>query len=78
VLSYHVVVGAGVASKQLTNNLVVATALADMSVRINKLPSGRVRIRGGSPCNIAKVTVPDIRAGTSVIHVIDAVLLPLN
>lgn len=69
VLSYHVVPSAAVASSQLTNGQVLTTALTDSTLKVT-LKDGKVLI------NDATVTVADIKAGNSIIHVIDGVLLP--
>jgi uncharacterized surface protein with fasciclin (FAS1) repeats len=77
VLSYHVVPAAATSNDlqnkaypTLLNNGVVAT------VTVTKRPGGGVRITGGSSDNVATVIVPNIRAGRSIIHVIDTVLIP--
>jgi uncharacterized surface protein with fasciclin (FAS1) repeats len=69
VLSYHVVPSAAVLSSQLTNGQKIETALANETVTVT-IADGKVKI------NDANVVTPDIKAGGSVIHVIDAVLLP--
>jgi uncharacterized surface protein with fasciclin (FAS1) repeats len=78
VLSYHVVPAVATSndlrSQQyptlLTNTQTSAT------VTVTKRPGGGVRITGGSPSNVATVIAPNIRAGRSIIHVIDTVLVP--
>lgn len=77
VLSYHVIPTGALNSGQLAE-APYPTALADKSVSVTltkKVPGG-VRIIGGSPTNVATVVVPNIRAGRSMIHVINAVLVP--
>lgn len=71
VLTYHVVPSAAVLSTQLTNGQVIPTALADATVTVT-IADGKVKI------NDANVVTADIKAGGSVIHVIDAVLLPAD
>lgn len=63
-------------SNDLVSNTAYLTALDGQSVTVTKLSSGAVRIKGAQACNTAKVTVANIRAGKSIIHVIDTVLLP--
>lgn len=75
VLSYHVIPAAALNSRQLQNQA-YATALQGARVTIKKRSSGSVRIMGGAAGNKANVVVPNIRAGNSMIHVIDTVLLP--
>lgn len=75
VLSYHVIPGAALTSNEL-KSMPYATALTGASVTVRKRSHGRVTIRGGSATNVAKVTVANIKAGKSIIHVIDTVLLP--
>lgn len=75
VLSYHVVPAAALTSNQL-QEVAYNTALAGQAVTVDKRPSGGVGITGGSPQNVATVIVPNIRAGRSIIHVIDTVLVP--
>lgn len=71
VLTYHVVPSAAVLSTQLTNGQVIPTALADATVTVT-IADGKVKI------NDANVVTADIKAGGSVVHVIDAVLLPAD
>nr|8C18_A Chain A, Astaxanthin binding fasciclin family protein [Coelastrella astaxanthina] len=73
ILSYHVIPSGAVYSKALKDNATVATALKDASVTV-RLYQGKVMFKG--PVNKAQVTVADIKAGGSVIHVINDVLLP--
>lgn len=75
VLSYHVVPSGAVRSSQFVSGQSVNTALAGASITVTRLSSGALRIKGGSGC-AAKVVASNIRAGRSVIHVIDSVLLP--
>lgn len=76
VLSYHVVPAGALNSVQLQEQP-YDTALTGKAVMVDKTPSGGVRITGSSsPENVATVIVPNIRAGRSIIHVIDRVLLP--
>lgn len=39
-------------------------------------PSPNVTIQGGSPDNVVTVTKANIKAGKSIVHIIDGVLLP--
>lgn len=68
-LSYHVVPSAAVTSSQLKDGQVLKTALANDTLTVT-LTGGKVLI------NNASVITPDIKAGGSVIYVIDAVLIP--
>lgn len=74
-LSYHVI-PTPATSNDLDSGKAYPTALQGASVTVTKLSSGAVRIKGSPACNTAKVTVANIRAGKSIIHVIDTVLLP--
>jgi hypothetical protein len=74
VLSCHVIPSAAVLSSQLSDGQTVTTALADSAPLTVSLTNGSVTFVG--PANNATVKVADIRAGASVIHVIDDVLLP--
>lgn len=74
-LSYHVIPSGAVLSSQLTDGQEVPTALAGADPLTVNLNDGNVEFEGANGSS-ATVTVPDIRAGRSVIHVIDDVLLP--
>lgn len=77
VLSYHVV--PAVATSNDLKNQQYPTLLGSgpaASVTVIKRPGGGVRIQGGSRENVATVIAPNIRAGRSIIHVIDTVLVP--
>eukprot|EP00878_Enallax_costatus_P002903 GHUV01003097.1.p1 GENE.GHUV01003097.1~~GHUV01003097.1.p1 ORF type:complete len:302 (+),score=91.18 GHUV01003097.1:40-945(+) len=74
VLSYHVIPGAAVLSSNLTDGQEVATALQGADPLTVSVADGNVVFQGAQ--NNATVTIPDIRAGRSVIHVVDDVLLP--
>merc|ERR1712032_951936 len=69
VLTYHVVAGAAVYSKDLKPTQNVKT-LQGQSLSI-KLSSAGVTING-----IAKVTTADVGASNGVVHIIDTVLIP--
>jgi uncharacterized surface protein with fasciclin (FAS1) repeats len=76
VLSYHVIPSGAVLSSQLRDCLQVPTALPDtaaanLTVRVR---NGNVDFEGAT--NDARVVTADIKAGASVIHVVDDVLLP--
>jgi hypothetical protein len=76
VLSYHVIPSGAVLSSQLRDCLQVPTALPDaaaanLTVRVR---NGNIDFEGAT--NDARVMTADIRAGASVIHVMDDVLLP--
>merc|ERR1712113_1161275 len=74
VLSYHVITVGAVTSDQLTDGQVIPTLNgAELTVDLTSEP-GSVIFKGiGSD---AKVVIADVAAGDSVVHVIDAVLLP--
>lgn len=74
VLSYHVIPDAAVLSSNLTDGQQVTTALRGADPLNVSVTGGNVVFEGAQ--NNATVTVPDIRAGRSVIHVVDDVLLP--
>eukprot|EP00878_Enallax_costatus_P003801 GHUV01004017.1.p1 GENE.GHUV01004017.1~~GHUV01004017.1.p1 ORF type:complete len:225 (+),score=69.47 GHUV01004017.1:224-898(+) len=74
VLSYHVIPSGAVLSTQLKDNETVATALKGATPLKVKIYDGSVYFKG--PVNKAKVIVADIKAGGSVIHVIDDVIVP--
>jgi hypothetical protein len=74
VLSYHVIPSAAVLSSQLSDGMNVTTALAGAAPLRVRIANGNVTFVG--PANNATVIGADIRAGSSVIHVIDDVLLP--
>jgi hypothetical protein len=74
VLSYHVIPSAAVLSTQLVNNQSLPTALAGAAPLRVRIADGNVTFI--SPVNNATVIGADIEAGSSVIHVIDDVLLP--
>jgi len=74
VLKYHVITVGAVTSDQLTDGQVIPTLNgAELTVDLTSEP-GSVIFKGvGSD---AKVVIADVAAGDSVVHVIDAVLLP--
>jgi len=74
ILSYHVITVGAVTSDQLTDGQVIPTFEGgELTVDLSSEP-GSVIFKGiGSD---AKVVIPDVAAGESVVHVIDAVLLP--
>ncbi|WIA36151.1 hypothetical protein OEZ86_007497 [Tetradesmus obliquus] len=74
VLSYHVIPSAAVLSSQLTDGQQLTTALSGAAPLTVSLQGGMVNIQGAG--STAMVTVPDIKAGKSVVHVVDDVLLP--
>jgi uncharacterized surface protein with fasciclin (FAS1) repeats len=74
VLSYHVIPSGAVYSSNLTDGQEVPTALADADPLTVSINNGTVTFTGAE--NDANVTVPNIRAGRSVVHVINDVLLP--
>jgi uncharacterized surface protein with fasciclin (FAS1) repeats len=74
VLSYHVIPCSAVLGSQLQNGQQLTTALAGAAPLTVNLQDGKVTFVGaGSSGN---VVVPDIKAGQSVVHVVDDVLLP--
>jgi uncharacterized surface protein with fasciclin (FAS1) repeats len=74
VLSYHVIPSGAVLSSQLQDGQQVTTALSGAAPLTVKLQGGSVMFMGAG--SSATVTVPDIKAGMSVVHVVDDVLLP--
>jgi uncharacterized surface protein with fasciclin (FAS1) repeats len=74
VLSYHVIPAGAVLSSQLQDGQHVATALADAAPLTVVLQDGSVAFQGAG--SSATVVVPDIKAGMSVVHVVNDVLLP--
>lgn len=80
ILSYHVIPGAAVLSTQLNDGQKVDTLLTDESTRqpaqltVKVKGSGGVEFDGAS--SSAVVVIPDIKAGNTVVHVIDTVLVP--
>ncbi len=69
-LKYHVVSGAALKTKDLTNGQMATTILsANDKVKI-EVKGNEVSV------NNAKVTVEDVEASNGVIHIIDAVLVP--
>jgi hypothetical protein len=74
VLSYHVIPSAAVLSSQLRDGQNVTTALAAAAPLRVRIANGNVTFIGAA--TNATVIGADIRAGSSVIHVIDDVLLP--
>lgn len=73
-LSYHVIPSGAVYSANLTDGQQVPTALAGADPLTVALTNGSVIFEGAQ--NNATVTVPNIKAGKSVIHVVNDVLLP--
>ncbi|KAI8462205.1 MAG: Fasciclin domain-containing protein [Monoraphidium minutum] len=73
VLSYHVV-PAVAQSKSLKNNQKLPTLLKEQGLTVDLSKAGTVTIAGAT--NKAKVVAADVRAGKSVVHVIDTVLVP--
>jgi len=76
VLKYHVITVGAVTSDQLTDGQVIPTLQGgELTVDLSSEP-GSVIFKGvGSD---AKVVIPDVVAGDSVVHVIDSVLLPIS
>nr|BBN91622.1 astaxanthin-binding orange protein of fasciclin family [Scenedesmus sp. Oki-4N] len=74
VLSYHVIPSGAVLSSQLTDGQEAPTALAEAAPLTVSIANGNVTFEGAN--NNAAVTTADIEAGSSVIHIIDDVLLP--
>jgi uncharacterized surface protein with fasciclin (FAS1) repeats len=64
-----------VASSALTDGQKIDTALAGSSVTVS-LTGGKVLIKSAG--DDATVVTPDIKAGGSIVHVIDKVLLPAS
>jgi uncharacterized surface protein with fasciclin (FAS1) repeats len=75
ILKYHIVKGAAVQSSQLKDGQVVETKLggAPLTIDLSSTP-GSVIVKGAE--SSAKVISADVPAGNSVVHVIDAVLVP--
>jgi uncharacterized surface protein with fasciclin (FAS1) repeats len=77
VLSLHVVPSAALNSTQLADGQQLATLANDTALTIS-LANGTVKIATNDtePENAATVVNADVRAGGSVIHVIDRLLVP--
>jgi uncharacterized surface protein with fasciclin (FAS1) repeats len=75
ILKYHIVSGAAVQSGDLKDGQVVETKLggAPLTIDLSSTP-GSVIIKGAE--SSATVVTPDVPAGNSVVHVVDAVLAP--
>lgn len=73
ILQLHIIPGGALLASQLTEGEVLPTALEGATVTVDLLDDG---VAFTSVNNSATVIVPDIRAGSSVIHVINDVLLP--
>jgi hypothetical protein len=74
VLSYHVIPSGAVLSTQLMDGMNASTLLTGADPLTVRLNNGSVTFVGA--VNNATVKTADIKAGASVIHVIDDVLLP--
>lgn len=74
VLQYHVIPSGAILSSQLTDGQQVTTTLAGAAPLTVRISNGQVRFEAVN--NSAIVIVPDIKAGASVVHVINDVLLP--
>lgn len=70
-LKYHVVTGANVESKQLTNDQAVTT-FSGQNVTVKFTPTRLLDVNGRN-CNIIAV---DVQCSNGIIHVLDKVLLP--
>lgn len=76
VLSYHVIPGAAVTAAELTDGQELETLLGDTIPLTVKKAGDDVTFEGvGSD---ASVVIPDVEACAAVVHVIDAVLLPVG
>lgn len=73
VLAQHVILGAAVESKALKNGATVETALKNSNLTV-ALDGGKVVFKAGG--SNATVVIADVKAGNSIVHVIDNVLLP--
>jgi len=73
VLQFHVVPGKAALAADLKDGQVLPTALTGQSLTAN-VKGSDVSVTGGKVT--AKVVKPDIKAGKSVVHVVDSVLVP--
>jgi transforming growth factor-beta-induced protein len=75
ILKYHIVPGAAAKSTDLKDGQTVSTKLggAPLTLDLSSTP-GSVIVKGSE--SSAKVISADVPAGNSVVHVIDAVLVP--
>ncbi|KVV15657.1 fasciclin domain-containing protein [Flavobacterium sp. TAB 87] len=71
-LKYHVVTGANVESKALTNGMVVKT-FADQNITINLTGGAKITDANDRVSNIVAV---DVQCSNGIVHAIDKVLLP--
>jgi uncharacterized surface protein with fasciclin (FAS1) repeats len=67
ILTYHVISGAAVMSKDLKEGQLAATVAG---------PSVAISLKDGATINAAKVIKADIETSNGVIHVIDSIMLP--
>jgi hypothetical protein len=74
VLSYHIISSAAVLKNQLNDCDAVPTALPGAKPLTVRVRHGKVDFEGAT--NDARVQHADIKAGSSVVHVVDDVLLP--
>ena len=76
VLAYHVIPSAAIFSTDLVDGAVVTTlGGAELTVDLTSAPGSVIFDGIGSD---ATVVIADVEAGNSVVHVIDAVLLPFS
>ena len=76
VLAYHVIPSAAIFSTDLVDGAVVTTlGGAELTVDLTSAPGSVIFDGIGSD---ATVVIADVEAGDSVVHVIDAVLLPFS
>lgn len=73
-LSLHIIPGGALLSSQLTEGQQLNTSLAGEAPLTVDLSNGTVQFHAFN--NSARVIVPNIKAGNSVIHVVNDVLLP--
>lgn len=78
VLQYHVIPAGAVLSSELKDNQTFTTALAGaapLTVRV-KSKEGKTYVKFIGATNWAKVVTADVKAGNSVVHIVNDVLLP--
>jgi len=75
VLEYHVISGVAAKSTDLTNLEVLLPLVSGKSLHVNLDNPGEVRIVGET--NYVTVTIADVLCTNGVVHIVDAVLIPI-
>jgi uncharacterized surface protein with fasciclin (FAS1) repeats len=74
-LQYHIVPAAAYRSTQLTPGMSLTTALAGAAPLTVGLDDGQIDINAVATDSGGEIIQPDIAAGTSIVHVIDGLLV---